>query len=92
MCSLSVNFFEKRKGLFVSDHALVGALELVEVQNVDIGDSALVKASGVGQAVEQVLIQADVLKVILRRRGHKVGPQRHIAFSSTHFIRVVILI
>ena len=62
--SLSVKVIEHLIGLLVSDHALVGALHLIEEDDVDIGLGALTEAGWDHYAVEEVGVALDVLKFV----------------------------
>ena len=62
--SLSVKVIEHLIGLLVSDHALVGALHLIEEDDVDIGLGALTEAGWDHYAVEEVGVALDVLEFV----------------------------
>jgi len=72
-------------GLLVGNHALVGALHLVQEHDINVCLCALAEASRQHQTVEEVLVVADVLELLGGCRTHKGAPETRIARGSTHF-------
>jgi hypothetical protein len=60
---LSVEVVENLVGLFVGNHALVGAFHLVQEDDVNIGLCALSEAGWHYQAVEKVRVALDILEL-----------------------------
>ena len=65
---------------FLDDHALVGALNLVEEYDVDVRLGALAEASRDLEAVEQVGVAPDVLELIRGGRDDKGSSGRSLSY------------
>ena len=83
MLSLFVNFSEELQGLFVGNHAFVGALHFVLEHQVDVGAGALFEARRHRHLIEKISIQGDVLEICLCTCSHVGGPQSRVLCPVT---------
>ena len=92
--SLVVELLQEFEGLLVGDHALVGALHLVHVDDVDVGPGALLEAGWQCHLVEEVSVRGDVPEFLLGTGSHEGGYQPHVLLSTfcAHYLLIIILI
>ncbi len=64
MTSLSFKVLHHSVSLFVCDHTLVRALHFVHEHDINIGLCALLETCGHHQSVEQIVVMADLRKLL----------------------------
>ena len=67
--------------LLVCDHALVGALHLVEENDINIGLGALAEARGDDETVKEVGVTLDVLELVGGGGSDEGAPQASVLIA-----------